>query len=157
LANAFGAPLILQSRFIEKSLRKEAFKKGKSIIVYEGGESLRLEEPVVQEGINGAQRLLKSLGMLSEAPVRTTPTIHIESSTWLRAKRSGIYQGIAKSGTFVKNRELLGYITDPFGEFRLKISSKQKAFVIGHNNMPIVNQGDALLHLGILKDPLTQG
>ncbi len=157
LAKAFGAPLILQSRFIEKSLRKQAYKMGKSIIVYEGGESLRLEEPVVQEGINGAQRLLKHLGMLAEAPVTTVPTIHIESSTWLRAKRSGIYQGIAKSGNHVKNRELLGYITDPFGEFRLKITSKQKAFVIGHNNMPIVNQGDALLHLGIFNEMQPSG
>jgi len=39
LANAFHAPFTLDAPFRPSSLRKEASKKGKNIIVYEGGES----------------------------------------------------------------------------------------------------------------------
>lgn len=147
-AKAFGAPLILESPFIEKSLRKQAFKGGASILVYEGGESLRLDEEVIKEGINGAKRLLHHFKMLQEAPSPPPATIVCSSSTWLRAKRSGIYKGLIKSGMHINKGDLLGYITDPFGEFSVKIKAHTSGFVLGHNNMPIVNQGDALLHIG---------
>ncbi len=154
LARAFAAPVILQSGLISKSLRQQAFRMGKTILVYEGGESLRLDEEVVIEGTAGAMRLLKSLGMIADAPEITVQPIFCETSSWLRAKRSGLFRGLQKSGTFVSRNDLMGHITDPFGEFSLKVKSKEKAFIIGHNNMPIVNQGDALLHLAIVKKPM---
>jgi predicted deacylase len=150
LARAFAAPVILQSKLIDKSLRKQAFKMKKTILVYEGGESLRLEEDIVKEGTAGAKRLLTHLGMLDDAPAPISEPIFCKSSSWLRAKRSGIYSGIHKSGAIVNKKDVLGRITDPFGEFSVDIKSTGKAFIIGHNNMPIVNQGDALLHLGII-------
>lgn len=149
LARAFGSPVMLQSGLIEKSLRKQAFRKGKTILVYEGGESLRLDEEIVEEGINGALRLLKHLKMLPTAPAQLVNSVRCEKSVWVRAKRSGIYKGLIKSGMPVAKGDLLGYITDPFGEFSVKLKSSQHGFVIGHNNMPIVNQGDALLHIGV--------
>jgi len=149
LALAFGSPVILHSGLIEKSLRKQAFRKGKTILVYEGGESLRLDEEIVEEGINGALRLLHHLEMIPYAPSKEVKPIVCEKSVWVRAKRSGMYKGLIKSGMAVRKGDLLGYITDPFGEFSLKLKAKQNGFVIGHNNMPIVNQGDALLHIGL--------
>ncbi len=150
LAKAFAPPVILQSGLIDKSLRKQAYKAGKTLLVYEGGESLRLDEDVVQEGIDGAKRVLKHLKMVKYAPDPTGDPVHLESSTWVRAKRSGIYTGILKSGSAVSKKDVLGIITDPFGEFEMKIKSTRPGFIIGHNNMPIVNQGDALIHLGLM-------
>lgn len=152
LAKAFGAPVMLQNGHIQKSLRHQAYKMGKSIIVYEGGESMRLDENVVITGIAGAMRLLKHLEMLSDAPPAYGPGILCATSTWVRAKHSGIYSGVVQSGSYVAEKEVLGHITDPFGAFKVKMKSPAKAFVLGHNNMPIVNQGDALLHLGIVAE-----
>lgn len=150
LANAFGAPVNLHSGLIEKSLRKQAHRGGKSIIVYEGGESLRLDEEVIQEGIDGAMRLLHHFDMLPEAPQRTVQPVLCTSSSWVRAKRSGIYKGLCQSGMTVAKKETLGFITDPFGDFSIKVKATQGGFIIGHNNMPIINQGDALLHIGLI-------
>jgi len=150
LAKAFDAPVIFQSNLIEKSLRKQAFKMGKTILVYEGGESLRLDEYAISEGIAGAQRFLKSLGMLKTAPSQQIKSKQCTNSSWLRAKRSGIYTGVKLSGSEIKKGDLLGYITDPFGEFRVKVHARQHGIILGHNNMPIVHQGDALLHIGDL-------
>ncbi len=150
LAQVFGAPVILQSGLIDKSLRKQAHKMNCSILVYEGGESLRINEEVIQEGIKGAKRVLKHLGMLATAPQPSVNPVVCSKSTWIRAKRSGIYRGQLISGMAVAKNDLLGRITDPFGDFSIKVKSPQPGFIIGHNNMPVVNQGDALLHLGLL-------
>lgn len=149
LARAFAPPVILHSGLIDKSLRKQAFKLGKSMIVFEGGESMRLDEEVVNEGINGAMRVLKHLEMIENAPINSDrePLI-LKNSTWVRAKASGIFSGIMRSGMSVNKRDTLGIITDPFGEFKMRIKADRSGFIIGHNNMPIVNQGDALLHMG---------
>ncbi len=150
LAKAFAPPVVLQSRLIDKSFRKQAFKMKKSILVYEGGESLRLDEEVVQEGINGAMRVMKHLKMIDVAPNQEVEPVFLKESTWVRAKRSGIYTGHMTSGMTVNKGDVLGKITDPFGEFEMKMKSTKSGFIIGHNNMPVVNQGDPLIHLGVI-------
>jgi predicted deacylase len=147
LAEKFQAPVTLHSGLLDKSLRKQAFKMGKTILVYEGGESMRMDEEVVSEGLNGALRLLKSHHMLDDAPLISKKTMHCPHSKWIRAKRSGIFRGILTSGVMVKKGDILGSITDPFGEFSTPIKSPSEGFIICHNNMPVVNQGDALFHL----------
>lgn len=149
LALAFAPPVILKSSLIEKSLRKQAYKMGKPILVYEGGESLRLDEEVVQEGMAGALRVLQHLKMIDDAPASEHEPVILEHATWVRAKRSGIYTGLVKSGISVGKNDTIGMITDPFSEFKVKIKAGRAGYIIGHNNMPVVNQGDALIHLGL--------
>ena len=50
LANAFCAPFTIDSPFRPHSLRQTAAKKGKNIIVFEGGESLRMDFHAIEEG-----------------------------------------------------------------------------------------------------------
>src|SRR5690606_22430042 len=147
LADAFAPPVILKSNLIDKSLRKQAHKMGKPMLEFAGGESLRLEEEVEQEGLSGALRVLQHLNMIDQAPEATNQPVVLDSSTWVRAKRSGIYTGSMKSGMSVGKNDTIGMITDPFSEFKVKITAGRAGYIIGHNNMPVVNQGDALIHL----------
>jgi predicted deacylase len=147
LADKFEAPVMLHSGLLDKSLRKQAFKMGKSILVYEGGESMRMDEGVVSEGVNGALRLLHRHEMIEEAPKALVESMHCPQSKWIRAKRSGIFRGIIDSGETVRKGDILGYITDPFGEFSTPVKSSSSGLIICHNNMPVVNQGDALIHI----------
>jgi predicted deacylase len=48
LADAFCAPFTIDAPFRPNSLRKEASRKGKNIIVYEGGESLRFDIAAIE-------------------------------------------------------------------------------------------------------------
>ena len=68
LAAAFHAPFTIDSPFRPHSLRQTAAKKGKNIIVFEGGESLRMDFHAIEEGINGTLRLMKHLKMIDTAP-----------------------------------------------------------------------------------------
>lgn len=149
LAQAFYAPFTLDAPFRPRSLRKEASRKGKNIIVYEGGESLRLDTHAIEEGIAGTLRLMKHLNMIDWAPEPREENRIIWSSSWVRAKYAGLFQSAVQCGKLVHKGEWLGTITDPFGEFKHKVVSPHTAYIIGMNNCPVVNAGDALFHLGM--------
>lgn len=148
IAEAFNAPLSLQSKLIDKSIRKEAFKMGKSIVVYEGGESMRYEADIIEQGILGAKKVLQHFGMIG-GQAKTQSNFLCKDSVWVRAKSSGLFQPAILSGKLVKKKEVLGRIVDPFGKFKTQIKSPVDGFIIGHSNAPVVNQGDALFHIGV--------
>lgn len=150
LARAFAPPVILHSGLIDKSFRKAAYKKGKHILVYETGESLRFDSNGIQEGINGTLRLLKHLNMVDEASKPHQSEIY-ESSDWVRASFAGLYQSKLKLGDWVENKSTIGFITDPFGNEKKLLKSKYEGRVIGINNCPVVHKGDALLHIATKK------
>jgi predicted deacylase len=149
LANAFHAPFTLDAPFRPNSLRKEASKKGKNIIVYEAGESLRFDNQGIEEGIAGTLRMMRHLNMIDWAPEPTEENRVIWSSSWVRAKYAGLFQSIVAAGQLVHKGEWIGTITDPFGEFKEKVLAPETAYVIGLNNIPVINAGDALMHLGM--------
>jgi len=148
LANAFAPPFILNARLRDKSLRKEATKIKKPILVYEGGESLRLRKNAIDIGIAGTLRVMKHLGMISEAPESLYTPIQIAKSTWVRARISGMYHSMARNGTFVQKGETLGLISEPYGGYQYPLKCPSDGYIIAINNNPIVNRGDALIHLG---------
>lgn len=151
LATAFNPPFILDSKYREKSLRKMAGKHNKRIIVYEAGESQRFDELAINEGIAGARRLMKHLGMAATAPEVKREPVVLHKSAWLRAHTAGIFHASVTNGAWVKKNQRVGTITDPFGEFEVKLKAPASGYVIGLNHNPVTNHGDALLHIGVVE------
>jgi len=149
LANAFNAPFTIDSPFRPHSLRQTASKKGKNIIVFEGGESLRMDFRAIQEGIDGTLRLMKHLNMINSAPEPKEENKLIWNSSWIRARTAGIFHPHIAAGELIHKNQLVGSITDPFGEFKEEIKSQITGYVVGLNNNPVVNAGDALMHVGM--------
>ena len=147
LAEVFGANFTVNSGHIDKSFRKEAFKNNKHILVFEGGESMRLDDHVIQEGIAGTGRLLKHLEMI-EGDYPKTKTHKIEESSWVRAKVSGIFNSSVSLGEEVKKGQMLAKISDPYGQVKVPVKASASGYIIGINNLPVVNAGDALVHIG---------
>lgn len=151
IAEIFQPSFILNSPFRPKSMRQTAAKMGNQILVYEGGESARFDEFAIQQGINGALRVMKHLGMRERAPEAPHITQVINNSSWVRAKSSGVFLTAVQCGVHVEKNQIIGHINDPFGGTKLKIKSPATGFIIGLNNNPIVHQGDALMHIGVKK------
>ena len=55
IAMAFDAPFTLHSNVIDGSFRETAKKLGKSVVVFEGGETLRIDPKTVDEGLAGVK------------------------------------------------------------------------------------------------------
>lgn len=149
LANAFSAPFTIDMPFRPNSLRREASRKGKRIIVYEGGESLRFDPHAIETGIAGTLRLMKYLNMIDKAPEPSEENRIVWSTAWIRATHAGLFQPNIQCGQLVHRGEWVGTITDPFGEFREEVKASQTGYVVGLNNGPVIHAGDALIHLGM--------
>ena len=148
LAQAFHAPFTIDAPFRPNSLRREAARKGKHVIVYEGGESLRFDQQAIEEGIAGTLRLMKFLGMIDTAPEPKEENKMIWSTSWVRAKHAGLFQPTVQCGQRVHKDDWIGTITDPFGEFKENIHAPENGYVVGLNNIPVINAGDALMLIG---------
>lgn len=147
ISEIFNAPISLESKFIDKSFRKQANRMGKSIVVYEAGESMRFDQNSIEQGILGAQKVLAHFKMI-DFEVESQNSTHCKESVWVRAKSSGILYIEKTSGERVQRKEVIARITDPFGNFQTKIKAPQDGIIIGHTNSPLVNQGDAVFHIG---------
>jgi predicted deacylase len=147
IAKLFSPPLIINSVYREHTLRKEAAKKNKPILVFEGGESLRFDYQAINEGINGCLRLLHHHKMIKEE-VPPNPFVKLKKSAWVRAKLSGLFHISKPNGAYVNKDEILGAICNPFGQVEARITSPFDGYIVGVNNQPVVNQGDALIHIG---------
>ena len=149
LAKVFNPPMIVFSSNITKSLRDTLHRMGKTVLLFEGGKSNELSPTVINEGVNGTKNVLIRLGLIEgEITVRAAP-VFVHKAKWLRASDSGMFKIMAKNGSFVKKREVLGIIQDPFGEFKKKIYAPFNGHIFCINKTPIVNKGDALFHMSI--------
>ena len=133
---------------ITNSLRKVALDAFNTpVIVFEGGEATRFDGVSIENGLAGLKRLMAAQGMITET-LRSVSTIHLSKTSWLRAPQAGIFRWSKKSGNKVKVGEPLGVINDPYGQKTIPIISKRDGYIIGHNNAPVVNMGDALFNVG---------
>jgi hypothetical protein len=148
LGKIFAPRMVLNAPFRENTLRLAASKLGKQILVFEGGESNRFDYDSVNEGIDGCLRILHHHKMIKSSTTQKK-TVFLKKTSWVRAKSSGLFHTTFKSGLKVKKGELLGVICDPYGEVEHELFSPHNGFIVGVNNQPVVNAGDALIHVGL--------
>jgi len=148
LALTFAAPLTLKKPILKNSLRKVAKDMGIPIIVYEAGESLRLDGLAIEKGIDGLKRVMFAKGMIDKDVKVLHKMVHIEKTSWIRASNAGLFTWSQKSGVRVRKGEPVGVINDPDGLKKIVVQSTKDGYIIGHNNAPVVNAGDALFHIG---------
>ena len=43
----------------------------------------------------------------------------------------------------------IGYISGPYGDFQYRVKSQVEGYIVAINNNPVVNKGDALVHVGL--------
>jgi predicted deacylase len=149
MAEAFGAPVVIDSRIRDGSLRAAADELGIPIVIYEAGEALRFDEQSIVAGVRGIRNVMRELGMLAAARSRKTAIrpLAVSASSWSRAPISGIFHTRIRLGEIVDYEGLLGSIADPFGETEVEIRSKHRGMVIGRTHLPLVNEGDAVIHI----------
>lgn len=151
-AKIFNAPFTYYSKTIGKSYRETCARLGKTVLLFEGGKSLDSNKDIAKFGVDGTMRILKHMNMLKprfECQDPPLDSIIIESSTWMRAKYSGLLHVKIVCGKHVEKGEYIATITDPYGKFRHKVIASYTGYVINVNESPIVYQGDAIFHLSI--------
>jgi predicted deacylase len=154
LARAFQVPVIMNAKTRPGSLRQAAFDKNVSTVLYEAGEALRFDEVAIKAGVRGILSAMSTVGMLPR-PAQTKKTIEtlfIEDSFWVRAPASGILHMEKPLGSRINKNTRIGFIADPFGGKEIEVISAASGMVIGRLNLPLVHQGDAIIHIASVEE-----
>ena len=149
-AKAFGAPITIHSKTISGSLRHAATKKGIPVLLYEAGEALRFDKDAIECGVRGILRVMDYLDMYPSELFKNDNSLESRSSKWVRASCGGIFHLEINLGDKVTRRQELGFITNAFGEKRVAVRASVDGIVISHIQNPLVNQGDAIIHLAVV-------
>lgn len=149
LAEAFGAPVLYHAKLRDGSLRSAAVESGATVLLFEGGEAWRFDEWAIEAGVTGVRRVLAALGM-TEPPdgEPPQPSIVCRQSGWVRAPGTGILQLEAALGQRVEPGDRLGGLSDSFGNRVRLVRADRAGIVIGRTEAPLINRGDALVHIG---------
>ena len=148
LATAFGAPVMLHARIRDGSLRHAARERGATVLLYEGGEAWRFDEWAITAAVDGVRRVLAALGMVDPVEPATEPSVECRQSGWVRARHTGFLHLDVELGQRVTDGERLGSMSDSFGRTLRLVRADRTGIVIGRTEAPVVNGGDAVVHIG---------
>ena len=149
LAMVFGAPAVIESPLRPGSLRDVARGYGVDMLLLEAGEALRFDDLSIRCGVNGVLNVMAHLGMIKPHPEAQSVGLPARSNRgiWVRAPRGGVCYLDKVSGDVVKKGETIGRVTGIFGDDPEPIIAPIDGIVIGHAVLPVVNQGDAMVHI----------
>ncbi len=150
LAQVFGAPVTIHSRTRDGSLREAATEAGATVLLFEGGEAQRFDPKAIAAGTMGVQRVLHHLGITEDGPEPGEGTAYSRETRWSRAPRSGILHLHRELGDRVAKGDVVGGVLDPYGKRLGRIVAATDGLIIGQTQHPLVNRGDAVLHVASL-------
>lgn len=153
LACAFSAPIVLDAKLREGSLRQLASDKGVPFLLYEAGECARFDELAIKTGVHGILNVMDKLDMIHlkkpfHSKVESTIT---KQSHWLRASHSGLFNPNKQLGNTVKKGEKMAVVANPMGSEEYQICSPLDGIIIGMTKMPMVHEGAALFNMASFK------
>ncbi|WJG09081.1 succinylglutamate desuccinylase/aspartoacylase family protein [Aliiglaciecola sp. LCG003] len=158
LCKAFGLPVMLNADIRDGSLRQAAADLGVRVVLYEAGQALRYDEFSIRAGLKGVTNIMREIGMLNKSRSKKYHSIEpfiARQSGWVRAHESGLVHHIASLGDHVVKDGVLAIISNPYGEELGKVTSPAEGIVIGKQNIPLAQEGEAMYHIAYFKKPDT--
>ena len=147
ITEAFGAPLAINAKIRDGSLRQCASELGVPVILYESCEALRFDEIYIRAGEQGVINVMRHLGMLRKRRGHNKPPVISQATAWLRAPESGVLRVLVPLGAEISKGQVIGFIADPLGTREVDVVAEHAGIVIGRTNLPLVYEGDALFHI----------
>ncbi|WP_075610380.1 succinylglutamate desuccinylase/aspartoacylase family protein [Alteromonas pelagimontana] len=155
MAKAFGVPVLLNADIRDGSLRQAASESGVKILLYEAGQALRYDEFSIRAGVRGIINTMRHLNMLNKSHSKghDIQRFIARESGWVRAPESGFVTHLAQLGDHVNKGDKLASVADPYGAYLAAITSPAEGVIIGKQNIPLAQEGEAIYHIAYFKQP----
>ncbi len=155
LAKAFAVPVMINSNLRDGSLRECADEHGIPMLLYEAGQALRFDELSIKVGVKGIINVLRHLEMLPKLRSKRKPIepFVARNSGWVRAPDSGFVIHKKQLGDRVAEHDVLAEIKKPLGDVSAKVLSNADGIIIGKQNIPLVQEGEAVYHIAYFNKP----
>lgn len=121
---------------------------GKAAMAIESGELGHPRETDIERSENGLMNVIRELKMIP-GPVRTfkNRTFIVRDQT-VRSTSNGIFYSLVKRDQRVKANEVLGYVTDYFGNRIQDVRAPFAGVVMYYTATPPVSEGEPLVNIG---------
>lgn len=148
LAEVFGAPVTVDSRVRDGSVRQAAAETGATALLYEGGEANRFDDRAIAIGTEGVLRCLADIGMIPPGDrLPPPPTVFVKSPKWTRASRSGVLHMETELGKEVQAGEVMALLRDVFGRKVHSVKARTDGLIIGQAWSAVIHQGEAIVNI----------
>ncbi len=161
IANAFGLPIIINTKGPEKSLQNTATEAGIPTIVYSAGEILRFHDNITQKGVDGILNVMHEIGMINVKINKPEFSVIVRESRSIHTKRGGILHTRIHTGHLVYQDDQIGSVLNPFGYEVEEIHAAENGLIICISTNPLVHPGDEVCSyvkldksLGMVEDAL---
>lgn len=154
MAKAFAVPVLLNANLRDGSLRQSADEYGIPMLLYEAGQALRFDELSIKVGVRGIRNVLRHLEMLPKQKLRkkVIEPFVARKSGWVRAPDSGFVIHRKELGDRVSKGDVLADIKKPLGDVSAQLFSPADGIIIGKQNIPLVQEGEAVYHIAYFNE-----
>jgi predicted deacylase len=152
LAKSFGAPVIINSNLRDGSFRESLNDCKIPVLLFEGGQALRFEEPIIKGIVKGVFEVMHVIGMIKTKRAAKSSCVVAQKTYWVRTSESGVLKLKKPLGAVVKKGDTLAVITDPFGKIIEQVITFYDGVILGCVNLPTILAGEAAFHIGLFED-----
>jgi hypothetical protein len=149
LVHGFGGMVVLHSDGAEGTLRRAAVEAGIPSVTIEAGEPMRIQEDVVEDGVERIRALMTNLGLYRRPLLWSSDKPVYLNSRWVRSEQGGLLISDIAIGEKVRTGELLGKVVNPITNMEHPVKSPYDGQVIGMALNQVVMPGYAAYHIGI--------
>lgn len=150
LAESFGSEIIINTKGLKGTFRREACLDGCPTIIMEGGEVWKVEPGIVETAVRGIKNVFRELEMLDGQVESPKYQVVIKKSKWIRAERGGFLHFHVKPGDIIEKGQPLATNTTILGRDHSTLHAPFNAVVIGMTTLPAISPGEPICNLGKL-------
>ncbi|MFC2167808.1 succinylglutamate desuccinylase/aspartoacylase family protein [Acidobacteriota bacterium] len=121
---------------------------GHPALTVECGRLGRTDEEDVIAILSGCLNTLKHLSMIDGQPELMFDPIWVKKTTYIRSDFEGLFYPLTKGGAHVQEGELLGYLTDFFGNILQKAIAPHDGVVMYVISTPPMSKGEPMVKIG---------
>lgn len=126
-----------------------ALLRGKPAISTEAGKLGRSDEEDVQTMLRGNVNILKHLNMIEGEPVMLFESVWVQEYTIVRSEHNeGLFFPLVSRGDHVQEGELVGYLTDYFGNTLQKVNAPYNGIILYIIATPPMSKGEPMVSVG---------
>ena len=154
LAEAFGLRIIVHDTTRPRDpgqsvyCANTALLRGKPAITIESGKLGRTDEEDIDRILTGSYNVMKHLGMIQGKPELIGESVWVKEYTILRSEGNGIFTPLVGRGYHVQRDELIGILTDFFGNTIQEVRAPYNGIVLYIIATPPMSEGEPMASVG---------
>jgi predicted deacylase len=149
LAKVYGIPIVKKDTVSPGSLPRytshTAAMKGKPAITIESGRLGTVKEEDIVRVVKGSYNVMIHLDILEGEPEKTPDLQWIKESITVSSQYTGLFYPLVVSEEWVKKGQVVGRVTDFFGEIQQEVKAPLEGMVLYVVGTPPVSKGETLV------------